>query len=383
MLDDGHLVLGQGAGLVRADNLRAAQRFDSGQPADDCVALGHIGHADRKHDGDNGGQAFGDGGDSQRNRDHEGRDNRIQAELAGGEHVKRKDEDADHDDKLGQGLAKVAELALQRGLLFFGGGQDAGDLAHLGVHAGAGHNHAAAAVHNGRAHIGHVLAVAQRHILAVRAKVEGFDELVDRDAFTGQGGFLDLERGAFQDAAVGGNGIAGFQQHHIAGDNLGRVEGHGFAVTQDFAGGGGHRLQRFDRRFGLAFLVHAENRVEQHDNKDDDDFGEALTLKDAQRKGHSGRGKQQQQHRVFELIQEPFEQGGLFGLLELVGAELLQALFRFLRGQAIVGRLFFLQDFFRRQFIRFQSGFLSFRCRRPGGPPCEWMAGGHPPALAG
>ena len=47
VLDDGHLVLGKGTGLVGADGLRAAESLDGRELADDCLALGHLGHAKR------------------------------------------------------------------------------------------------------------------------------------------------------------------------------------------------------------------------------------------------------------------------------------------------------------------------------------------------
>ena len=46
MLHNGHLVLGESARLVRADNLRATERFHGGEFADYRIALGHIRHAD-------------------------------------------------------------------------------------------------------------------------------------------------------------------------------------------------------------------------------------------------------------------------------------------------------------------------------------------------
>ena len=72
VLDDGHLVLREGAGLVRADGLRAAKGLDGRKLADDRLALGHLGHAERKHDGHDGDQALGDGGDGERDGDHKG-----------------------------------------------------------------------------------------------------------------------------------------------------------------------------------------------------------------------------------------------------------------------------------------------------------------------
>ena len=54
VLDDGHLVLGKGAGLVGADGLRAAEGLDGRELADNRLALGHLGHAKRQHDGHDG-----------------------------------------------------------------------------------------------------------------------------------------------------------------------------------------------------------------------------------------------------------------------------------------------------------------------------------------
>ena len=61
----GHFVLGQGAGLIRADDLGTAQRLHSGQAADNGAALGHIGNADAQHHCHHGGKALGDGGHRQ------------------------------------------------------------------------------------------------------------------------------------------------------------------------------------------------------------------------------------------------------------------------------------------------------------------------------
>lgn len=47
VLDDGHLVLGKGTGLVGADGLCAAKGLDSRELADNRLALSHLGHAKR------------------------------------------------------------------------------------------------------------------------------------------------------------------------------------------------------------------------------------------------------------------------------------------------------------------------------------------------
>ena len=70
-LDQRHAVLGKRAGLIRADDRCAAQRFNRRQTADDRILFDHALHADREHDGDDRGQALRNGGYRERYRSHE------------------------------------------------------------------------------------------------------------------------------------------------------------------------------------------------------------------------------------------------------------------------------------------------------------------------
>ena len=152
--------MGQRSGLVAADNLGAAQRLHRRQPADDGVSLGHVGHANRQHDGDNGGKAFGDGRHRKADRHHEEVNHGVEGQLSGAQHRKAEDDHADAKHKEGENLAELAELSLKGRLPASGLGQHAGNLAHFGVHSGAGHNGTAVAVDHGAAQIDHVFAVA-------------------------------------------------------------------------------------------------------------------------------------------------------------------------------------------------------------------------------
>ena len=77
-LAHGHHARGQRAGLVGADDRRAAQRLDRRQPANENVARRHPLDADRQRDGDDRRQALGHGGDRQRHR----RDEHLQRRPA-------------------------------------------------------------------------------------------------------------------------------------------------------------------------------------------------------------------------------------------------------------------------------------------------------------
>ena len=235
VLDDGHLVLGKGTGLVGADGLRAAESLDGRELADNCLALGHLGHAKRQHDGHDGDQALGDGSDGERDGDHKGveQGSRVGKDVAHAvaDDVDAKDHDADDDHHNGEDTAELGELHLQRRELFLGLGQGTGDLAHLGIHAGADHDGAATAVHNGGAHVAHVLAVAERHVIGARGKLDHVGVLLDRHGLAGERGLFDLHRGALEHAAVGRDGVARLEHDHVAGYELGARQVHEFAVA--------------------------------------------------------------------------------------------------------------------------------------------------------
>ena len=133
-----------------------------------------------------------------------------------------------------------------------------------------------------------------------------------------------LEAGALQQAAVGGDGVAGFQQHHVAGHQLVAVDGDLLAVPQHLAGGGGHGLQGFDGGLSLALLKDAQDRVQQHDDQDDKDLGKALARDEVGHRRDGGRDHQDDEHGVLQLLDEALEQGGLLSVLELVGAVLFE-----------------------------------------------------------
>ena len=75
MLDDGHLVLRQRAGLVGAYHLSAAEGLDGGQAADNGIAFTHVRNADRQHDRDDRCKTLGYRSDGEGHGDHEGTQN--------------------------------------------------------------------------------------------------------------------------------------------------------------------------------------------------------------------------------------------------------------------------------------------------------------------
>ena len=66
----GHFADRQGAGLVRADDRRRAERLDCWQFAHERAAAGHAQHAERERHRDDGRQPFRHGGHSEADRGH-------------------------------------------------------------------------------------------------------------------------------------------------------------------------------------------------------------------------------------------------------------------------------------------------------------------------
>lgn len=141
---NGHLVGGQGAGLVRADDGGAAEGLHRGQRAYDGVLLGHATGTQSQAGGDDGGQAFGDGGHSQCDSDlevvHGPADPR--AAVNGIVEVSDVDEphsDADERDDLGELLAELVQFLLQWRALLLRGYHLVTDFANFGVHTCGDH----------------------------------------------------------------------------------------------------------------------------------------------------------------------------------------------------------------------------------------------------
>lgn len=138
---DGHLVGGERARLVGADNRGAAQGLHGGKAADDGVLLRHATRAQGEAGGDDGGQALGDGGHSQGHGDLEviDRPSHPGAAVDGVTEVADIDDPdghADEGDDLGELLAKLVQLLLQRRFLLLGGHHLIADLADLCGDAG-------------------------------------------------------------------------------------------------------------------------------------------------------------------------------------------------------------------------------------------------------
>ena len=300
MLHDGHLVLGQGTGLIRADNLRTSQRLHSRQLADDGVALRHVRHADGKHDGHHGCQSLRNRRHRQGNRYHKGIQNRVSAD-AGPKKSYRENHHADSHYQHGQNLAELVQLQLQRSLFVLGLGQGGGDLTHLRMHTGSRNHGLAASVHYCGTHVNHVLAVAQRNVL-LALQLQKAHQLVDRHRLSCQGRLLNLHAGTFDDTSVGRHRVARLQHHDIARNQLFALERNHLAIAHHLAGCRRNLLQGRDSRFRLALLDYAQHRVDDNHGHDDDNVRKGLSLIGRRNTRDDSRYDQDDDHRICQLI---------------------------------------------------------------------------------
>ena len=233
VIDNGHFVLREGTGLIGADDLCTSERFNRRQLAYDRVAARHIGNAYRKHDGNDRGKSLGYRRNGKADSHHEGVEYRLAREV--GVHADKVDgkyhrADAEHEEA--QDLAELIELELERCLLILCLRERVGYLAHLGLHTSGNDHGFAASVNSRRAHIDHVLAVAERNFTVIGGVYCGCG-LEHGNGFASQRRFLTLEAGALDQTAVGGDGISRFKHYDIAGDQLVAVQGDLLSVADD------------------------------------------------------------------------------------------------------------------------------------------------------
>ena len=117
----------------------------------------------------------------------------------------------------GDDHGQPVELLLQRRLVGLGAIEQVGDAAHLGVHAGAGHDQLATTAGDRSVHERHAVTVAEGHVrLGCRV-----GRLGGGDALAGQRGLFDLERRGHEESAVGRDAVARLDEHDVARYQLG------------------------------------------------------------------------------------------------------------------------------------------------------------------
>ena len=221
----GHLVLGERARLVGANDARRAQGLDRGQRLDEGVALAHAldGHCKRKRDRRE--QALGYEGNHHPKRKDEGRSDAVVNER----HVKHEKDDAHEQRKDGDLLGEVIKLLLEGALLLAHVLGEARDLAKLGRHADLRHDHATVPLRDGGALENEVGGLRGSEVL-VEHRIGGLAHGV---GLACERRLVYLQVARANNPTVGRDLVALLEEHHVTGDEVLRKDLLLVTVTND------------------------------------------------------------------------------------------------------------------------------------------------------
>ncbi len=310
-MGEGHAVLGEGAGLIGADDRGAAQRLHRRQPPDDGPPLRHPPHPDGKDHRDDGREALRNGGHRQGNGNHEDFHHRHPVQKP-----HHKDDGAGGEGQEAQGFPQPCQLLLKGGAALPLPAQKPRYLPHLGVHAGGGDHGLGAAIGDAAAGIDHIPPIPQGSILLHQGGVL----LLRRKGFPCKGGFLHRQGGGAQKPGVGGDHIPRFQEDDIAGDQLCPFNELLPALPEHPGMGGGQPPEGVQGLFRLVLLEYSHQGVKHHDEEDEGRFKElrGIPLPQGGEKGDPCRQQQDENHGILKLVKESLEGGALFSLLQAV-----------------------------------------------------------------
>ena len=290
---DHHFHQRQRAGLVRADARDRAQRFDRGQAPHDRVAGRHALDADRKRDGDESRQSFGDHrhGDAGHRLEHF--DERNVANETPVSEGDRADDQNDDGDR----IAELLDLEQERGLERADAGEQLVDAAQFGLASGGDDHAGRPAGHHQRAGIGHARAIADG-----RLGRDGLGRLVRRNRFAGERGFFRAQVLDLGEADVGGDLVAGFEEHDVARHERLRRDHRGLAIAQGSRFRREHVADRIERLLRPAFLNEAEQSVDDDHSEDD-----RRVEHEAHHQLDEAGGDENVDENIVELLQEAHE----------------------------------------------------------------------------
>ena len=318
---DGHLVFGQGARLVRADDRGAAQGLDRGQLADEDMAPDHALDAQGQGDGHDGGEPFGNGRHGQADRGQE-----HVEDLAAPEDLQAEDDGDEDEAEVDEELAELLELPLQGRRFFLDVLDETGDPSELGLHARFDDEGPGFTRDDDRARVEDIGALGQGDILLFEDDVG----LVDGRRLAGQAGLLDGKVGGVPaDPAVGRDVVPGFDLDEVARDELPGGNDPGGAVPDDFGRRGRQLFKSGQAFFGPVFLGETEDGVEDDDGQDGQ--GVHPLLEEARDEGGADEDPDDQ---PLELVEEDGQGTAAFFLLKLVGTQGLELIVRRRGGEA-------------------------------------------------
>mmetsp|Transcript_102450 Transcript_102450/g.290198 ORF Transcript_102450/g.290198 Transcript_102450/m.290198 type:complete len:512 (+) Transcript_102450:1521-3056(+) len=274
-LHDDHLIGGQRACLVGADDSGAAEGLYRRQLADDGVALRHLASAQRQARRDDGGQALGDGGHGQRHRDLEvvdappdhGAVFRVEEVLV----VDQPHQHAHDADDLRQDVPKLVQFLLERRLLlvlgcFLHSGLDDADLR---LHACSANHADARPAGDGRGGEQRVVLVLDHRVTSCCDDVGVLEHCL---RLARELGLLDFHRDGLllDDADVGRDLVANLDLDDVARHQVLCVDLLPLPVAEAEGLLGHQLLQGVERRFGVGLLPDANYGIQDQNCQDDE-----------------------------------------------------------------------------------------------------------------
>jgi hypothetical protein len=248
-------LLGQRAGLVRADDGDRTEGLDRRQSPDDGVLARHDARADGQHDGDDRRQTLGD----RRHRQADDGEEDLQHGHVVYQIAVQESEQSDHQDETGDLAGELVEPARERRRQGARSPDDQPDASDLGRLSGADDKALRLAKTDHCSGKRHAQAVTDRCVVRhrLRALLHGY-------RFAGQAASLIRRFFTRSRRRSAGTRVAGFEKDDIPGNQQRGIDFVPLAVAQDGSATGQHRAHRFQRLFGLAFLNETDNRVDQH-----------------------------------------------------------------------------------------------------------------------
>jgi hypothetical protein len=206
------LVLGQGTGLVGAENLDTSQRLDGGQLLDDGLLLGEVGGTDSHGGGDDGGETDGHTDDGDGQSELENHDNGVGAVERGDpdNQVGQDDENQENGADAVQDLSEVTSASASRV-------DEGGSATDEGVVTSGGDDQEGLTTLDSRGSVALVTLV-----------------LVDSERLASDGRLVNLEEGIVgNDATISGDDGTLLDLQDIAGDDLGGLNLLQSTVTEN------------------------------------------------------------------------------------------------------------------------------------------------------
>ncbi len=244
-------------------------------------------------------------------------------------------------------IAELFDLKQERRLERADAGEQLIDAAEFSLASGGDDHAACPAGDHQRSGIGHARAIADRRLVRDRR-----GRFVRRHRFAGQRRFFRAQVLDLGEADVGGDLVAGFEEHDVARHERLRRDHRRLPVAQRSRLRREHVADRIERLLRPALLKEAEQSVDDDDAEDD----RGVEPQVHHQLDEAG-GEQHVDKHVVELLQETHERPALargrqhveavfrlaargFGVVEARGHAGLEPLDRLVRGQRVPGRLF-------------------------------------------